>query len=149
MASTDMSPPSTTLKQPGDSDACQGRGSPLQVPILAFSFSTQMKGIKLGPIRDLEIKIVPKGPSMARIGGSAEGPQMLLCWNFPSNHGAPGIRHPWHEERPQPRSAGSAVRSHRQTSALALLNPDRTPLRAYPAFTEQSREGLQLEAGLG
>lgn len=97
LGSKDMSLPSATLKQPRDPGACQGGGSPLKAPILAFPFSTQMKGIKLGPIMDLQIKIVPKGPSTARMGSYAECPQMLLFLNFPSNQellvsGFPGMR---------------------------------------------------------
>lgn len=41
--------------------------------ILAFSFIMQMKGFKLGHIRDLQIKTVPEGSCTATGGSYAEG----------------------------------------------------------------------------
>lgn len=73
LGSTEMSPHIATPRKPRDPGACEGGESTLWACILAFSFSRQKKGMKLGHIRDLQIKIVPEGPSMAGVGGCAEG----------------------------------------------------------------------------
>ena len=76
----------------------------------------QMKGVKLGQVRDLQIKIVPEGSS-SQSGGCAEGSSDVSIFEFPSNQGAPGAGYLWHEECLLPRSFGSTVMIHSQASA--------------------------------
>lgn len=58
----------------------------------------RMKAVKLGHVRDVQIKIVPEGPPLARVGGLHSILQMLLVLHFSSSPGAPGARLLWHKE---------------------------------------------------
>lgn len=71
-----------TARQPLGWGACQWAEKALWDYILAFSFIMQMKEVKLGHVRDSQIKIVPEGSSMATAGDCAEGSSDASVFEF-------------------------------------------------------------------